>query len=102
MRKMLPLTMTNLFGTAEYARACPQLVDSQASGCVIHGRSADSELTDATIRLARRPVGEDQRFFTGKGGPCRGYSQGQSVVRGSRSLPLSSRYSLAGPAGALR
>jgi hypothetical protein len=44
---------------AARVRACPQLVDSQASSCVIHGDQLDSELTHATIRLTGRPVGEN-------------------------------------------
>ena len=38
---------------AAKARACPQLGDSQAVGCVFHGLSADSELTDASLRPSR-------------------------------------------------
>src|SRR6516165_5966836 len=51
------------------------------------GGQLDSELTHETIRLARRPVGQDQRRFAGAGGSCRGYCQGQPVVCGGRSLP---------------
>jgi hypothetical protein len=45
------------------ARACPQLEDSQADYCVIHRRSADSELTDAPLRSSGRSMGQDQGYF---------------------------------------
>lgn len=35
---------------------------------MIHRLSADSELTDASIRPSRRSMGEDQRYFAGREG----------------------------------
>ena len=41
-------------------RACPQLSDSQEHTRMIHGMSADSELTDAPLRPSGRPMGQDR------------------------------------------
>jgi hypothetical protein len=45
------------------SRARPQLGDSQEYSCVIHERSADSELTDAPLRPSGRSMGQDQGYF---------------------------------------
>src|SRR5580704_13910527 len=38
-------------------------VGSQKYSCVIHERSADSELTDAPLRPSGRSMGQDQGYF---------------------------------------
>src|SRR5258708_30728766 len=49
--------------TRYWTRARPQLGDSQEYSCVIHERSADSELTDAPLRPSGRSMGQDQGYF---------------------------------------
>ena len=43
-------------------------VGSQGYSCVIHERSADSELTDAPLRPSGRSMGQDQGYFAGREG----------------------------------
>src|SRR5947207_11845036 len=83
----------------DQTRACPQLEDSQDYSGVIHGMSADSELTDAPLRPTRRSMGQDQGGIARPGGTCWGHRQGQPAVCRGGSLSLSRRNSLAGPAG---
>src|SRR5579872_469961 len=83
-------------------RACPQLEDSHGGIRMIHRRSADSELTDAPLWPARRPMGSDQGAVARPGGPCRSDGQGQPAVRGGGALSLPRRHSLAGPSRAVR
>ena len=52
--------------------------------------------------FARRPVGPDQGYSAGPRRPCRRCGGGQSPVRRSRSLQVSSRRPVAGSARALR
>jgi hypothetical protein len=40
-------------GRTKTTRACPQLTDSHGALCMIPGMSADSELTDASLRPSR-------------------------------------------------
>jgi hypothetical protein len=57
-RKLMPrpshperdIAAQNSFKKIGFPRACPQLGDSQEYSGVIHGMSADSELTDAPLR----------------------------------------------------
>ena len=58
--------------------------------------------TDATLRLARQPVAEDQRLPAGAGGPRRRHCAGQPAFCRCRHLSLQDRYSLARSARALR
>src|SRR5947207_14789359 len=63
----------------DQTRACPQLEDSQDYSGVIHGMSADSELTDAPLRPTRRSMGQDQGGIARPGGTCWGHRQGQPL-----------------------
>src|SRR5262249_9000138 len=60
------------------------------------GGRPEEGLTDAALCITRRPMGSDQGLFAWPRRPCGRDCSGQSTVRRSRSLQISSRHSLAG------
>jgi len=74
------------------------LEDSQEYSCVIHERSADSELTDAPLRPSGRSMGQEQGYFCPAVKAMSASPRRITAIRRGRSLPLSRRHTLARPA----
>ncbi len=84
--------------------ACRQLSDwdSHCGFSLIHRRSTEGGSRDASLWIARRPVGPDQGRLAGSRRACRGDGRRQSFVCRGCSLPVPGRDPLAGSSGTLR
>ena len=74
-------------------RTVVSLRDSQITFSLIHELSAMGRPTDATLRLARRPMDKDQGLSAGAGGPCWRHGGGQPLVCRCHHLSIPNRHS---------